>query len=32
MENRISGYDEKLNRLQEQVDERSGLIKLWKEI
>ncbi|KAM6449665.1 golgin subfamily A member 4 isoform 1-T1 [Liasis olivaceus] len=27
MENRISGYDEKLNRLQEQVDERSGLIK-----
>ncbi|XP_034274880.1 golgin subfamily A member 4 isoform X1 [Pantherophis guttatus] len=28
VKNRITEYDEKLNRLQEQVDERSGLIKI----
>ncbi|KAG8139419.1 hypothetical protein E2320_002188 [Naja naja] len=28
VENRITEYDEKLNRLQEQIDERSGLIKI----
>uniref|UniRef100_A0A670ZI00 Golgin A4 n=1 Tax=Pseudonaja textilis TaxID=8673 RepID=A0A670ZI00_PSETE len=28
VDNRITEYDEKLNRLQEQIDERSGLIKI----